>query len=153
MNLCKLQSWELCEHWNYDVVILKKRFEDTFTTFEIQTWLPDVILGINPFRIFCAWLVWAEVTYHLGKNKTVSSLSIDRHLNIQITAWLKLGMHTNKAAEDWEKDHKVLRQLFHCSGGVFRFPLLHICEEYPPIISRYELHFIPLMPCSSAVQI
>ena len=38
--------------------------EDTFTIFEIQTWLPDFILGISPFRIFCACPIWAEVTYY-----------------------------------------------------------------------------------------
>ena len=28
--------------------------ENTFTLFEIQTWLFDLILRINPFKIFCA---------------------------------------------------------------------------------------------------
>ena len=46
-------------------------WEDTFTTFEIQTWLPDFILRINPFRIFCAWSVWAEVTNYHGNNTVI----------------------------------------------------------------------------------
>ena len=28
-------------------------WEGTFTTFEIQTWLPDFVMGINTFRISC----------------------------------------------------------------------------------------------------
>ena len=84
------------------VIFWKCYGEDTFTTFEIPTWLPDFILGINPFRIFCAWSIWADVTYYLGNNAAISSLSFDRHLSIQISAWLKLGMHTNKAKDDWE---------------------------------------------------
>ena len=59
------------------------------TTFEIQIWLPDFILGINPLRIFCAWPNWAEVICYLANDTVVSSLFIDRQLNIRIYAWKK----------------------------------------------------------------
>ena len=77
-------------------------FECTFTTLEIQIWLPDFILGISSVRIFCAWPIWAEVTSYLGNDTVVSSLIIDRQLNIRITAWQKLGIHANEARKDWE---------------------------------------------------
>ena len=32
---------------------------------EFQTWLPDLILGTNPFIIFCGWPVRAEVNVML----------------------------------------------------------------------------------------
>ena len=40
----------------------------------------------------------------LGNNKNISYLSIDRQLNIRITAWPKLGIHVhaNNAREYWE---------------------------------------------------
>ena len=63
----------------------------TFTIIEIQIWLPDFLLVINPIRIFCAWPIWTEVTRFLGNNTMISSLSIDRPLNIQITTWTKIG--------------------------------------------------------------
>ena len=57
-------------------------------------------LGI---RIFCVWLIWTEVTLWFGNNTIISYLSIDRHsINIRITAWPKLGMHANKAIENFE---------------------------------------------------
>ena len=31
--------------------------EDTFTTVEIQIWLPDFIMGLNRFKNFTAWAV------------------------------------------------------------------------------------------------
>ena len=76
--------------------------EDPFTSFEVLIWLPDIILGINPEINFCAWLIWAEVTRYLCNNTILSPASIDRLLNIRITAWPKLGIHANKAREDWE---------------------------------------------------
>ena len=36
------------------VVAPSPQYKDTFSIFEIQTWLPDFILGINPFGIFSA---------------------------------------------------------------------------------------------------
>ena len=60
--------------------------EDTFTTFEIQTWLPDFIWRINSFRVFCAWPVWAEVTCYLGNNTVISSSPINIHQNVKTTA-------------------------------------------------------------------
>ena len=57
--------------------------EDIFTTFEIQIWLPEVFSReINLVNMFCAWPIWAEVTHYLGYNIVISSLSIDRQLNI-----------------------------------------------------------------------
>ena len=58
--------------------------EDTFTMFELQTWLPDFILGINPFGIFLAWPVCPDVTSDIRNNTVVSSLSIDRKLEISL---------------------------------------------------------------------
>ena len=89
--------------------------EDTFTTFDIQTWLPDLILGINPFGIISASSVRPEVFRCLGNNKVISSLSIDRQLLFRITAWQTLRIQDNKARENWEEGHKVHMQLFHCS--------------------------------------
>ena len=40
--------------------------EDTFTIFEIQTWLSDFIMGITCLRNWTAWPVWAEVPVTLG---------------------------------------------------------------------------------------
>ena len=54
------------------------RQEDTFTVFEIYTWLPDFIMGMNPFRNWTAWTVWVEATCHIGNRKTFSSISINR---------------------------------------------------------------------------
>ena len=46
---------------------------------------------ISPFRIICVWPVRAEVTpFHLGNDTMISSLSIDRHLNIKNIAWPKI---------------------------------------------------------------
>ena len=71
---------------------------NTFTEFEIQTWLPDFILEINSSRVFCAWPVCAEVIYYLRKNKVVYSLSIDTHLNWECTqiTLQKIGNKTIK---------------------------------------------------------
>ena len=85
----------------YYITIINSR-EDAFTTFEIKTWLPDFILGINLFRICCDWPIWEEVTCCLGNNKVIHFLLIDRQLNIRTTALPKLGTNTKKAVEDWE---------------------------------------------------
>ena len=53
-------------------------------------------LGNKPFRIFCVWSVWVEVTYYFGNHTSISSLSFDRHSDIKMSAWLKLGMHTKQ---------------------------------------------------------
>ena len=65
-----------------------------------NTNMADLTLGINPIGIFCAWPIMAEVNRYLGNNTVISSLSINRHLNIRIATWSKLGMHTYKATED-----------------------------------------------------
>ena len=44
--------------------------------FKVQAWLPDFIMGIIPFRIFCAWPFWAEIIRYLGNNRVISSLSV-----------------------------------------------------------------------------
>ena len=71
--------------------------EDTFTTSEIQIWLPGFILGINPSMIHSAWTIWAKVTRYLGNDTEGSSLSVDGQLNIRINAWTNFGIHSNKA--------------------------------------------------------
>ena len=86
---------------DYYITIINSR-EDAFTTFEIKTWLPDFILGINLFRICCDWPIWEEVTCYLGNNKVIHFLLIDRQLNIRTTPWPKLGTNTKKVVEDWE---------------------------------------------------
>ena len=73
--------------------------EYTFTTFEIRTLLSDLILGINPCKLFCVWPVWAEEPRY-RENKTVISLSIDRQLNIWMMAWTKVGAQRSKPSED-----------------------------------------------------
>ena len=50
----------------------------TFTIVEIQTPLPDFILGMTPYWIFSAWQIWAEIFRYLRDNISISSLSIDR---------------------------------------------------------------------------
>ena len=54
------------EHVGSQLWMQTTKNDNTFATSETQTWLPDLHLGINPFRIFCAWPVWAEVYYYLG---------------------------------------------------------------------------------------
>ena len=54
--------------------------EDTFTIFEIQSWLPDFIIGLNRFKKLTAWPVWKEVTCHIENKTKLSSLSIDSQL-------------------------------------------------------------------------
>ena len=76
----RFRLWNSRDHEAVKVV------EDTFTAFEMQTWLPDFIMGINPFGVFCAWPFWAEEIGYLGNNTLISSLSIDRQLYTQITA-------------------------------------------------------------------
>ena len=46
----QMKPFQLC----YMSVKRIHSLEDTFTTFEIQTWTPEFILGIKPFRIVCA---------------------------------------------------------------------------------------------------
>ena len=106
--------------------------EDTFTTFEKQTWLPDFILGINPFRICCAWPVWAAVSYHLGKNKVVSSVSIDRHFNIKIIAWHKLGMHT--------KLQKIGNKTIKYTGSYFTAVEVSSEKQLEYFICKFQTH-------------
>ena len=69
---------------------LLQNHKNAFTTFEIQTWLPDFILGLNPFRTFYAWPRGAEVARYLGNDTVISSLSTDRQLNFRAAAWPKL---------------------------------------------------------------
>ena len=67
---------------HYDVTVILICDEmmggDAFTTFEIQTWLPDFLLGINPFGIFGAWPVWAEIARYIGNKIDISALSTNR---------------------------------------------------------------------------
>ena len=58
-----------------------------FSSFEIQTYLPRIIVRKNPFRTICAWAVGTEVSRYLGNNRVMSSLLIDRQLNKRITAY------------------------------------------------------------------
>ena len=76
--------------------------ENTYTIFEIQTWLPDFIMGITRLRNWTAWSVWAEepVTLGIRQNFILYSLFICGQLEFKttkITACTKLG---NKAAEN-----------------------------------------------------
>ena len=73
-----------------------KAFEDTFTVFELPTWLPDFIMGMNQFSNLTAWPIWAEVTCYTGNKTKNSSLSIDRQLRFWITALPKLWNRTTK---------------------------------------------------------
>ena len=53
-------------------------------------------MGMNRFRNLTAWPVWTEVTCHIGNEKRISSLSIDRQLKFYITAWPQLGSDSAK---------------------------------------------------------
>ena len=55
---------------------------------------PWLHFGNKSLQDICTGAVWTEVTYYARNSMVLSSPSIDRHLNIQRTAWLKLGMHT-----------------------------------------------------------
>ena len=55
----------------------------------------------------CTWPILAEVTLYRGNNTIIFFfLSIDRQLNIQITAWSKLGLYTNKVPKIGNKATK-----------------------------------------------
>ena len=95
--------------------------EDTVTTFWIQTWLPDFILGITPFRIFVTWPVKAEVTHYLQTKTVISSLSIDRQLNIRNNARPKLGIHAKKCYKRLGLRPQIT-QSFHCRESVLTVP-------------------------------
>ena len=91
--------------------------EDTVTTYEIQIWLLDFIIREKTARYFSAWPCWAEAA--LRNDIVISSLLIDRQLNTRITAWPKLGIHTNEARDDLAHGYRLHRQSFHCSECVF----------------------------------
>ena len=59
-----------------------------------------------------------EITYFLGHNVIVSSLSIAMLLQIQIFARHKLGMHT-KLQKIRNKAVEFTDRLFHCGEGDF----------------------------------
>ena len=44
---------------------------------------------MDRFRNLTAWPVWVEVTGYIGNKTKISSLSIDRQLKFQLTAWQK----------------------------------------------------------------
>ena len=69
--------------------------EDTFTTSEIQTQLPNFV-NLEPFIIILTWPVGAEVTCYLRNNMVIAPLSIGSQIKIRLTAWPKLGIHTRK---------------------------------------------------------
>ena len=60
---------------------------------------------------------------------------------IVITACLKLGIHTNNPTVKWEYDHKLHRQLFHCSESVFLgtawLRRISTRTKWPPFRRRY----------------
>ena len=88
------------------VVLFWSVIEDTFTTFEIQTWLPDFIVGINPFQKACVWRIWAgvrEVTYYLGRTQWFLLSSINWPiLNHSINCQIQIGNAQKKVIGDWE---------------------------------------------------
>ena len=93
-------------------------YEDIFTTFDIKHGC--LRLGKNIFRIVYTWPVWAEVNYHIGESTTISSLLIDRHLDIKITAWPENGSsqkegYTRLGIKPWSKHMKT-----SSNGNIFR---------------------------------
>ena len=78
------------------VSLLSRRREGTFTSFEIQIWLPDFILAINSIRIFCTWPNRAEVTHYIGSDFLFINWQAVKHSES------KLGMHANEARQGWE---------------------------------------------------
>ena len=55
--------------WQHNTIVTSVNIhtalqENTLITFEIQTRLPDFILGMNHFRILIAWPVRSVVTFH-----------------------------------------------------------------------------------------
>ena len=85
----------------------------------------------------CASPVWAEAIHYLGKYTIISSLSMDNQLNISIKAWPKLGMHANKAREDWQLGNKVYKQLFHRSEGVLQTSTARHLDYYIYVLSPW----------------
>ena len=90
------------------------RYEDTFTTYEIQTWLPDIILGMDRFRNLTAWPVWVEVTGYIGNKTKISSLSIDRQLKFQLTAWQKWEIKLYKMGISPQSTQAVISLQWRC---------------------------------------
>ena len=88
------------------VILFWSIIEDTFTTFEIQTWLPDFIVGINPFQKVCVWRIWAgvkEVTYYFGRTQWFLLSSINwQILNHSIICQTQIGNAQKKVIGDWE---------------------------------------------------
>ena len=78
------------DHDGTHSVCNRKLVEDTFTIFEIQTWLPDFIMGITCLRNWTAWSIWAEEPVTFGNKTKLSSLSIDRQLKSKITSVISL---------------------------------------------------------------
>ena len=66
----------------------------------------------DPLRILCVWPIWAEVTCYLGNDTVISSLSIDRQLNIRITTWPKLGNRQTKRGKIDNKTTKHTGRYF-----------------------------------------
>ena len=123
---CLGLSYKMCHNKNKLVSkITYELYKDTFTTFELQTWLPAFILGINSFRIFCAWAVWAEVTNHFGNYTVTSLLLLEslKHLNNCLT----LIGNTHKATEDWDLVPSIHKQLFHDNEDVFTLLAIISC--------------------------
>ena len=88
--------------------------EDTFTTYEIQTWLADIILGMDRFRNLTAWPVWVEVTGYIGNKTKISSLSIDRQLKFQLTAWQKWEIKLYKMGISSQSTQAVISLQWRC---------------------------------------
>ena len=88
--------------------------EDTFTTYEIQTWLPDIILGMDRFRNLTAWPVWVEVTGYIGNKTKISSLFIHRQLKFQLTAWQKWEIKLYKMGISPQSTQAVISLQWRC---------------------------------------
>ena len=88
--------------------------EDTFTTYELQTWLPDFILGMDRFRNLTACVLCVEVTGYIGNKTKISSLSIDRQLKFQITAWQKWEIKPYKMGISPQSTQAVISLQWRC---------------------------------------
>ena len=54
------------------MALLTGEWENIFTVFESQTWLPDFHLGMNPFGNVTARPIWTQATRSSENNTVIS---------------------------------------------------------------------------------
>ena len=128
------------KYWNC-YVVLNQPWEDTSGASEIQTWLPDFIMGIKSFMIFWAWPRWAEATRRLG-NKTLFFFFINDE---KLLLWYsnnyltEIGNSHNKATEHWKQGHKGHGQLI--TVGKTSSPWVYVYASALHVSSQWKYLF------------